>query len=78
MWCVTIPPPPKKINNVLFFISRFITNKLIDDVPGRVLVWWAEHETLSRYRTCGDLYRFNNSDGSILFTLLSLCHSRVK
>ncbi|KAL9968825.1 hypothetical protein ACROYT_G020962 [Oculina patagonica] len=28
--------------------ERFITNKLIDDVPGRVLVWWAEHETLSR------------------------------
>lgn len=28
--------------------ERFITNKLIDDVPGRVSVWWGEHAVLSR------------------------------
>lgn len=28
--------------------ERFITQKLIDDVPGRCLVWWAEHESLAR------------------------------
>lgn len=28
--------------------ERFIANKLIDDVPGRVKVWWKEHGPLTR------------------------------
>lgn len=28
--------------------ERFIVNKLIDDVPGRVSTWWGEHSTISR------------------------------
>lgn len=38
-----------------YFRFRFITNKLIDDVPGRCLIWWAEHEHMARYRMCGSV-----------------------
>ena len=38
--------------NCCYFCFRFITNKLIDDVPGRCLIWWAEHEHMARYRMC--------------------------